>query len=323
MPVNKTTGLIDGLYAGVLDPQAWSEALRSLAREWAARGVVLATYDSASGERLRVESEPLDLAVHSPAAVQPGVAVGRATAPHLGDGLCIDRSRERFVLLWLPERGDAGEDPALDHPLVVHLRRALQLRERVQSAHAHSSMLQASVAKVNLALLLLDADGIVLARSLLAEDLLAGDCGVTMDGNGTLRIADNGEPVVQPGRPTSRRSGDLPLRLPREGRAPLTLLLSPQAGPASWMVVLCDPEAAPRFDFELIAADLGVSIREAEVAAHLCRGLASAEIASHMRISINTVRSHVKSIYGKTGTHSRVALIRRIATSPAALLRRD
>jgi DNA-binding CsgD family transcriptional regulator len=103
----------------------------------------------------------------------------------------------------------------------------------------------------------------------------------------------------------------------------LTVLLWPQEGAVRWMAVLCDPEFAPALHPELIAADLGVSLREAEVAAQLCRGLTPADIARRMRISINTVRSHVKSIYGKTGTHSRVALIRRIATSPAALLRPD
>ncbi len=65
-----------------------------------------------------------------------------------------------------------------------------------------------------------------------------------------------------------------------------------------------------------------MTLREAEVAADLCRGMAPPDIARRLNISINTVRSHVKAIYSKTGTHTRVALIRRIATSPAALLRR-
>jgi len=319
------TRLIDELYAGVLDSQAWQEGLRSLAREWHASGVVLASYDGASGDRLRVESEPADLAALAPATVHPRTTLMATSDARLGRSLCLERSRERFVLLWLAGRDEGAtiRDPDAQHPLVVHLLRALQLRERVESAHVRSSMLDASVAKVNLALLLLDARGVVLARSVLAGQLLAGDCGVTTDAGGTLRIAATGEPVVDPERTPTRRAAELPLRLPRAGRAPLTLLLSPQAGPASWMAVLCDPECAPQFDLALIAADLGVSAREAEVAAHLCHGLAPAEIARRMRISINTVRSHVKAVYGKTGTHSRVALIRRIATSPAALLRRD
>jgi DNA-binding CsgD family transcriptional regulator len=320
LPVD-TAGLIEDLYAGVLDTDVWRRGLESLARAWGARAVVLASYDGASGERLRVEAEPPHHAEVAPLQIAPraGLTAGMAER----HGVCLERTRERLVMLWLPGRESAatGEFDSR-HPWIAHLLRALHLRERVAKASLHSAVLDASVERMNLALLLLDANGAVLARSALAAELLARDCGVMVGGDATLRITATGAAVVDTARALGRRSAEQPLRIERADRAPLTLLLSPQGGPVGWMAVLCDPESAPDFDTALIAADLGVTLREAEVAADLCRGLAPNEIARHLDISINTVRSHVKAIYGKSGAHTRVALIRRVATSPAALLRR-
>ena len=322
MPAD-TAALIEDLYAGVLDTESWKRSLQALAREWGARGVVLASYDGASGDRLRLEAEPPQDAGVAPLQLPPH-ALTSERPPREGRGLCLQRTRDRLVMLWLPGRevAPAAEDFDANHPWIVHLLRALHLRERVEKASLKSSVLDASIERVNLALLLLDGDGVVLARSALAGQLLEGGCGVVVDPDGTLRIAASGMPVVENWRPPGRRAVEPPIRIAREGRAPLTLLLSPQPGPAGWMAVLCDPECAPEFDLALIAADLGVTLREAEVAADLCRGRSPEDIARRLAISINTVRSHVKAIYGKTGTHTRVALIRRVATSPAALLRR-
>ncbi len=81
-------------------------------------------------------------------------------------------------------------------------------------------MLDASVERVNLALLLLDPTGVVLARSALAGELLSRDCGVIVGDDARLRIAATGAPVVDSRRVPGRRSIELPLRIERgEARA--------------------------------------------------------------------------------------------------------
>jgi DNA-binding NarL/FixJ family response regulator len=65
--------------------------------------------------------------------------------------------------------------------------------------------------------------------------------------------------------------------------------------------------------FEL---DVGVArwqeltAREAEVLGLLQRGRANAQIASELHVSVETVRTHVRSIYRKLGVHSRAELRR-------------
>jgi DNA-binding CsgD family transcriptional regulator len=58
--------------------------------------------------------------------------------------------------------------------------------------------------------------------------------------------------------------------------------------------------------------DLGLTRRECDVVAALRRGLSVAEIADSMRISPNTVRTFLKSIYPKVGVHSSLQLIARL-----------
>lgn len=48
-----------------------------------------------------------------------------------------------------------------------------------------------------------------------------------------------------------------------------------------------------------------LSKREREVLEHLARGVAYKEIASKLSVSIDTVRMHIKGIYGKLHVHSR------------------
>jgi DNA-binding CsgD family transcriptional regulator len=62
-----------------------------------------------------------------------------------------------------------------------------------------------------------------------------------------------------------------------------------------------DPKAAERFDF---------SERETEIAAKLIEGMSYKSIGQSLFISPDTVKSHVKSIYRKTGVNKRMELIR-------------
>jgi len=54
-----------------------------------------------------------------------------------------------------------------------------------------------------------------------------------------------------------------------------------------------------------------LSERELEVLRLLTTHLSSTEIAEELFISVNTVRSHVKNIYGKLNVHSRKDAIQR------------
>jgi two-component system, NarL family, response regulator LiaR len=59
--------------------------------------------------------------------------------------------------------------------------------------------------------------------------------------------------------------------------------------------------------------DLGLTLRESEVALFLAQGLRNREIASALWVSENTVKTHLKSIFQKTAVTSRAEAIVRIS----------
>lgn len=72
-----------------------------------------------------------------------------------------------------------------------------------------------------------------------------------------------------------------------------------------------------------------LTIREREVTLLLLAGLGIKEIGLRLRISPNTVRNHIKRVYGKLEVHDRIALVLaavgaglvRVPVSPNSLLR--
>jgi len=61
---------------------------------------------------------------------------------------------------------------------------------------------------------------------------------------------------------------------------------------------------AQKKSYSLVATE-GFSEREADVLLYLCHGYPNSEIAEHLGISQNTVKTHLKNIYGKLGVTNR------------------
>jgi DNA-binding CsgD family transcriptional regulator/PAS domain-containing protein len=116
------------------------------------------------------------------------------------------------------------------------------------------------------------------------------------------------------------------LPVPRaSGQRPLTLLLTPlesraegEEGPAALLFV-GDPERPAVFDQTRIARLYGLSRAESRVAALLASGYRLEQVAESLDIAYETVRKHLKQIFGKTGTYRQAELVRMLVTGPAGL----
>jgi DNA-binding CsgD family transcriptional regulator len=76
------------------------------------------------------------------------------------------------------------------------------------------------------------------------------------------------------------------------------------------IAVLID-EVGPPERLSLFARCTGLSARETELLGHLATGADTREVAARMFLSAHTVQDHLKSVFDKTGTRSRRALLAR------------
>jgi DNA-binding CsgD family transcriptional regulator len=77
------------------------------------------------------------------------------------------------------------------------------------------------------------------------------------------------------------------------------------------VAVIIEP-AAPDEVATVIMAAYGLTERERAVTGLVCQGQSTAQIATELRISTNTVQDHLKSVFDKTGVRSRGEVMARI-----------
>lgn len=101
-----------------------------------------------------------------------------------------------------------------------------------------------------------------------------------------------------------------------------SLALFTNLAPAAWLLLVYVPWAGSlakvisgRVDVTRLASERGLSERELEVLTMMLDGLAYKEIASRMRVSIHTVKSHVYNLFRKMEVRSRHQLIHRVTTA--------
>ena len=75
-------------------------------------------------------------------------------------------------------------------------------------------------------------------------------------------------------------------------------------------------EAAPAEIAPLIMAAYGLTDRERTISALVCQGMSTRQIAGRLHLTADTVQDHLKSVFDRTGVHSRGQLV-------AAILQRD
>ena len=82
-----------------------------------------------------------------------------------------------------------------------------------------------------------------------------------------------------------------------------------QKGPRRLLIVLLEPVREISLDAESALERWPLTGRQREVAMRVARGLSNDAIARDMGISAETVKTHVRNIFEKCGTHSRAEFL--------------
>lgn len=226
----------------------------------------------------------------------------------------------------------AADDRRKAAILLPHLQRALQLGQRLSAAALTRNAALQALDRLDAGVLVVDRNCRIVHASAVAEQMLQGQAELGVS-NGRLFLRDTGlQPrlmglvhgAIETARGKRARAGAA-LAVPRDNRLPLTLAVAPLRPSARGfgdhrprvMIFLRDPEGP------IAAAHLrdlfGLTRTEAAVAGDLGRGCALEDIAARRGVSLATIRTHMKRILAKTGTHRQAEAVALLARSVATL----
>jgi DNA-binding CsgD family transcriptional regulator len=203
--------------------------------------------------------------------------------------------------------------------LAPHLRRALQVHDRLKEAYAYRSAFEDYLEGIARGAALLDACGAVIYANAALRTIVAARDGVV---SASSMLSANDAVAARRLRKAvaSAASGGPGGRfaIPRpSGAAPYHLLVSPLGSADAIapnrrgvLVIISDPTRTESFDVPLLSEIYGFTPAECQIACQLANGHSAEGIADAMGIAVGTVRTHLKRVLHKTQTHRQTDLVR-------------
>ena len=219
--------------------------------------------------------------------------------------------------------------------LLPHLQRALRLYCRINRIESERALYAGAVDQLKVATLLLDEAGRVLSTNRRAQTLLEAREGLSVR-DGELQLATRPQTeelrrrvakVVAEASSSSTQVVEA-MRVVRGGGQPdLGLVIRPvptsqwaegEAIPAA-AIFVSDPSLQSEAPLQIITQLFGFTPTEASLSLLLANGLSLDEAAESLGVSRNTVRTHLRSVFAKTGVTRQPLLVRLILNSVASL----
>lgn len=230
----------------------------------------------------------------------------------------------------------AESDKALIRAILPHFKRSIRLHAKLDLLECERQLFAGTVNRLLLGMVSITRDGSVLDINEEARRLLDEKDGIWLTGHNltlknnresrelkhmiseALHNADNNNPAVVQGMSVTRPSG----------RAPLGVLIravpygewsESHQRPAA-VIFLRDPEtnASPSSN-ELLRRLFGLTRMESALAMLLVDGLTLDESAEKLNVRRNTARTHLRSIFCKTGVTRQTMLVRLLLNSVVTL----
>lgn len=220
--------------------------------------------------------------------------------------------------------------------LKPHLQRSFGLYLRISEMRRHNTVLTEAVDRIPRAVLAVDARHNIIFANRAAEDILGQpDSGLVArqarliapvsENNRKLKAATHR--VFEPH--AAIRSNDAGLvQFERSlGMQPLQIFVAPiseghfrfDGGKKLALIVITDPEQRSEKAEQVLRGFYGLTHAEVRLATMLADGSSLTEASQILGVSMNTVRTHLKHIFAKTGTKRQGEIIKLIAAGPASL----
>jgi DNA-binding CsgD family transcriptional regulator len=254
--------------------------------------------------------------------MEPSVAFREYYAPRDaihgigGTILLTDTGHSVIAAVRAAKDGPFGEpEKNIVLPLLPHLRRAALLHGELGSIRSQLATFTSHLDRYPHSFMLVDIESRILYANTAARELAELKDGLVMEAGQISLMSRKLEVVFRQavGKMASDHHAPLVrLEVPRPSRKkPYRLMLMPVrasgviplgvALPAV-TVLIVDSESQPEQDLAVLSELFSLTPAEARIAGKLAQGRSVDEIAAEARISIETVRTHLKRILSKTAT---------------------
>lgn len=246
-------------------------------------------------------------------------------------------AHEDHYRLHLTPSHDGAPFPAslqdLTQDLLRHIRRAHRLATRIDRSEQERSVYSSTLDRLAVGAIFLDAQGKVIHATRVAQELIDSRDGLQLlrgglaaadaADNRLLQTAIRGKLTHEATAPrqqpqtlvVSRPSGAREL-----GLIVHSLRCAPEApGGFAAVVMIRDPDRSGEPERAILRNLFAMTAAEAEVACSLTSGLSLDETAQSLNISRNTARTHLRSIFSKSGISRQTELMRLMLSSAAVL----
>ncbi len=257
-------------------------------------------------------------------------------------GMDIYRSDALCIKLAVERSGDqqafSEHDKSIFRMVAPHLQRALRFRSEVDGGLQLQTFYEHILDKMEVGVILLDEQGKVLSSNRSARDVLKrGDCLKVANGRlvtvepgdcGRLRAAFN--LAVSASRSQCRAQPGVCIGLRNSSGSRVTeAVVKPYLGdefatggntPAVAVFIHANHHETAPVNSEILTDVYGFTRKEAAVAALIGAGQSLNQVADELSVSVNTVKTHLRGIYEKTGFHRQSQIVALLSNSSVKLL---
>lgn len=239
----------------------------------------------------------------------------------------------RFSLIMHRQAGDDRDlteaEEAVLRELLPHMQQATRLWLSLEKATAHANALESALNRVDLAVVMCDADLTVRWHNATADELIAKARAIRIDGG---KLKGNGAA----NRATLRRLvGDVISRIadskvgmldadtyhPIHVRATRSLATPFPLENDQVALFFSEPRRANQLDPADLCTLFGLTPAEARLAVALAGGASLASYSKHRGISVGTARNQLKQVLSKTSTQRQSELVRTLCHSAVSQAR--
>ena len=261
---------------------------------------------------------------------------GKGIDQYYGLAGLVLRTSSNFCVIGAVRDKNAGpcteKDADFVRSLIPHMARSLRMHRHFAQLNAEAGSLLECLDRLARGIVILDHRGRVRRVNRVAERMAAQKDGLHISESRGLRADNTAESaalqkLIREAAHTASgdgvSSGGTIAISRSSGRLPWIAVVSPHrisSGEGLAAVLLIDPESQPEPSAEIVSRLFGFTRSETKLALLLATGTRPEDAAAQLRVTMNTVRTHIRRMLDKTSLRRQTDLILLLNRLPTAKL---